>query len=387
MKKKQLGQFFTTNSDNILRGLEEFVREKNVVDPFAGGGDLMLWAEKNGAKKVEGFDVDDACVDNKKVFKNDSLLQSKKYRFVLTNPPYLNINKADSNTKDKYFRKSQFEDLYQISLDAIFDSEEGIVIVPINFLSAENSEKIRQRFFSKFKIVKMNYFKEQVFEDTTYNVIAFYYKRHGGLCEQFVIETTIFPDNKKVDIELARKFSWTIGGEFLNKIKDQENILGVHRLTEDILEKEKGSLSIHVAFNHIKDKRQIKASKKFRDLVESNLILLRAIDSGTQEGRIKLENIKKYNVECLISKESSRNMIYLLFDRQIELEQQQKIIDLFNEEINKQRENHLSLFLTNFRDNDRKRISFDFVYKFINHIYCEKINPKILAQTTFGYEL
>jgi len=34
--KKQLGQFFTTNSDYILRGFEKFVKNKEITDPFAG---------------------------------------------------------------------------------------------------------------------------------------------------------------------------------------------------------------------------------------------------------------------------------------------------------------------------------------------------------------
>jgi len=34
----------------------------------------------------------------------------------------------------------------------------------------------------------------------------------------------------------------------------------------------------------------------------------------------------------------------------------------------------LSLFLTNYRDKDRKRISFYFVYKFINYLYFNNLN-------------
>ena len=49
--KKQLGQFFTTNSDYILDGLQNYIKGKNVTDPFAGSQDLMLWAKKHEAKK------------------------------------------------------------------------------------------------------------------------------------------------------------------------------------------------------------------------------------------------------------------------------------------------------------------------------------------------
>jgi len=49
--KKQFGQFFTTNSDYILQGLEEFVKNKEITDPFAGNQDLIKWVRKNGCKK------------------------------------------------------------------------------------------------------------------------------------------------------------------------------------------------------------------------------------------------------------------------------------------------------------------------------------------------
>ena len=51
--KKQFGQFFTTNSDYILRGFEEFVRNKEITDPFAGNQDLIKWVRKNDCKKAK----------------------------------------------------------------------------------------------------------------------------------------------------------------------------------------------------------------------------------------------------------------------------------------------------------------------------------------------
>ena len=77
MKKKQLGQFFTTNADHILQGFEASVMGKKITDPFAGSRDLMRWAKKNGAKSVIGFDVDKNLVDKKEVFFNDSLNNPK----------------------------------------------------------------------------------------------------------------------------------------------------------------------------------------------------------------------------------------------------------------------------------------------------------------------
>jgi 16S rRNA G966 N2-methylase RsmD len=255
-----------------LSGLENFIKNKNVVDPFAGGGDLIVWAKKNGAKKVVGYDIDDKCVDNKTIFLNDSIHNPKKYDFVITNPPYLNVNKADKKTKEKYFYNFNFEDLYQISLSQLKNSKEGIIILPINFLSAENSKKIRDEFFARFYIVKMNYFKHQVFCDTTYNVIAFYYKeKKNSLNDKLSIKTTIYPERKNVLIELQAKYHWAIGGEFLEKIRNQKNILGVSRLTEkDIIKKENGKI-IKIAYNHVKNRDVFSVDDNFYDLIQKIL--------------------------------------------------------------------------------------------------------------------
>lgn len=380
MSKKQLGQFFTTNSDYILQGLEGYIKGKEVIDPFAGGGDLILWAKQHGAKNIKGYDIDEKYIDNKKVFLNDSINNQLKYKFVLTNPPYLHKNKADKKTKAKFFTP-QFEDLYQISLNSVINSEEGIVIVPINFLSAENSKKIRNIFFSKFEIVEINYFKQQVFPDTTYNVIAFYYKKNNNTSKnELHIKTHIFPDNEIITISIKQKYDWAIGGEVLGVIKNQKNILGVYRLTEDEMLGEDQKIEIEAAHNHIKNRETIKVSKKLYDQIKSNILLLKAIDTGTEKGKIALENIKDYDLECLISKPSSRNMIYLIFKDSISIQEQEELILLFNKELNKMRDDYLSLFLTNFRDNDRKRVSFDFAYKFLNYLYYNRIANYVKKQ-------
>jgi hypothetical protein len=376
--KKQLGQFFTTNSDYILKGLEKLVKYKNVFDPFAGGGDLIEWARKQGANKIQGFDIDKSFVNNKTVFEHDSLLEQKTYEFVLTNPPYLNVNKADDKAKEKYFNKFPYEDLYQISLASIMNSEEGVVIIPINFLSAENSQSIRDLFFSKFEIIEMNYFKHQVFADTTYNVIAFYYKKKNDFFKNgFEIFTHIYPDNKTIKIKLEKKYGWIIGGEFVSKIRNQDNELGIYRLTEEMVVKNKGSVKLPAAYNHINDRVDILVSKNMQELLKSNILFLKAIDSGSEKGKIALENVKDYEVECLISKPTSRHMIYLIFQDPLSISEQKKLISLFNKNLEKLRKDFCSLFLTNYRDKDRKRISFDFAYQLINYLYFYKIKGQI----------
>ena len=366
--KRQFGQFFTTNSDYILQGFEEFVKSKEVTDPFAGNQDLIKWVCKNDCKKAVGFELSRKYVDDKNVFYNDSINSPQRCKFVCTNPPYLHKNKADQEIKEKFFvgNHSSFEDLYQVSIFSILNCEEGILIVPLNFLCAENSKKIRNLFFDKFKIVKLNIFSEQVFEDTTYNVISFYFRRKKDSSEKIKIPAAIFPEKKQITFTVEKKYNWQFGGDFINRIQETENHLGIFRLTEDYLKS--GEYEIELAFQNIKDKKSLRISKDIKKLIEKNILFLRAIDSKNGK-KIQLEDIREYGVAGLVGKNTSRNMAHLIFKDAMSIKDQTELMNQFNEELNRERNKYLSFFLTNFRDNNRKRISFELTYKFLNYIY------------------
>src|SRR3989344_7730065 len=369
--KKQFGQFFTTNSDYILQGLEGFVKNKEVIDPFAGNQDLINWSRKNNCKEALGFDCDKKYVDNAAVFYNDSINSTQKYKFICTNPPYLHKNKADQKTKEIFFSgtNSGFEDLYQVSISSIIKSEEGILIVPLNFLCAENSKKIRDIFFNKFEIVRLNIFSEQVFEDTTYNVISFYFRRKKDNSGKDNIFATIFPEEKNIKFTIERKYNWQLGGDFFNRLKNTKNHLGIFRLTEDYLQS--GEYKVELAFQNIKNRMPLCIGKDLKNLIEKNILFLRAIDSKNGK-KIQIEDIRKYGVFGLVGKNTSRNMAHLIFKEEIPIGQQEVLMKVFNDELNQERKKYLSFFLTNFRDNNRKRISFELAYKFLNYIYDEK---------------
>jgi len=370
-KKRNLGQFFTTNSDYILQGFQEFVKNKNITDPFAGNQDLLDWSKNNNCKKVIGFDCDQKYVDNKKVFLNDSINNLRKYKFVCTNPPYLHKNKATKEVKEKFFlgKNSNFEDLYQVSIFSILNCEEGILIVPLNFLCAENSKKIRGLFSLGLEIIKLNIFSEQVFDDTTYNVISFYFRRKKALSEKNIFEARIYPEDKKIKLVLEKKYNWQFGGDFIYKIKNTKNDLGVFRLTEDFLRS--GEYEAEIALQNIKDKKLLKINKDIKKLLEKNILFLRAIDSKNGK-KIQLEDIRKYKILGLVGKNTSRNMAHLIFKKEISIDEQIELMEIFNNKLTVNRDKYLSFFLTNFRDNNRKRISFDLSYKFLNLIYYEK---------------
>ena len=369
--KKQFGQFFTTNSDYILQGLEGFLKNKEVIDPFAGNQDLINWSRKNNCKKAVGFDCDKKYVDNRNVFYNDSINLPQKYKFVCTNPPYLHKNKADQKTKERFFSgfRSNFEDLYQVSILSILNCEKGILIVPLNFLCAENSKKIRNLFFNKFDILKLNIFSGQVFRDTTYNVISFYFEKKKDDSGKNKIFATIFPEKKQVTFTVEKKFNWQLGGDFIDRIKNTKNDLGVFRLTEDYLLS--GEYKVEMALQNIKDKRIFRISRDLKKLIEKNILFLRAIDSKNGK-KIQLEDIREYGVAGLVGKNTSRNMAHLIFRKEVSINDQIELMKKFNEELNQGRNKYFSFFLTNFRDNNRKRISFELAYKLLNYIYDEK---------------
>lgn len=369
--KKQLGQFFTTNSEYILQGFGEFIKNKIVFDPFAGNGDLIKWAEQNDCKKVVGFDCDKNYTDGKKILLNDSINNPKLYQFVCTNPPYLHKNKADLKTKEQFFsgRHSIFEDLYQVSVFSLLDCEEGIIIIPLNFLCAENSKKIRDLFFDKFEIIKLNIFSEQVFNDTTYNVISFYFRRKKQGADINKIEAAIFPQNIEINFNIEKKYNWQFGGDFISRIKKTENSLGVFRLTEDYLKS--GEFEVELALQDIKDLKLFKISSELKKSLENNILFLRAIDSKNGK-KIQLDDIRKYDIKGLVGKSTSRNLAHLIFRREISIKEQEDLMERFNNELNKNRKQYFSFFLTNFRDNNRKRISFDMAYKLLNYLYYEK---------------
>ena len=102
-KKRDLGQFFTTNSDYILQGLGGFVKNKEIIDPFAGNQDLLRWAKTNKCKKLLVLIMIKNILTKEMFFLNDSINYPKDYKFVCTNPPYLHKNKAEKETKENFF--------------------------------------------------------------------------------------------------------------------------------------------------------------------------------------------------------------------------------------------------------------------------------------------
>lgn len=66
--------------------------------------------------------------------------------------------------------------------------------------------------------------------------------------------------------------------------------------------------------------------------------------------------------------QSARTYATLIIEPIITKEQQLELVNKFNSYINEKREKYNSLFLTNYREGERKRISFELVYKICGFI-------------------
>ena len=154
-------------------------------------------------------------------------------------------------------------------------------------------------------------------------------------------------------------------------MRETGNDLGIYRLTEDVIEE--GECEVKLALQNIKDVRNYKISKENKKALENNVLFLRAVDSKNGK-KLQLEDIRNYGVLGLVGKNTSRSMAHIIFGREMPKNKQIILMNKFNEEVNRNREKYSSYFLTNFRDNNRKRISFDFTYKLLNYLYMKDEN-------------
>lgn len=329
--KKNYGQFFTKNSEYIIGNLIKYIpHNKILVEPFCGEGDLIV-----SNNVWEKYDIEPKTTDT---IKQDTLINPPDYKdkFIITNPPFLYRNKSvDKKIYDIY----GVSDLYKAALLTFFDSDGGIIILPLNFLCDEDN-KLRNKFFNLFNIGYLNIFEETVFDDTSYTICSFYFYKKINKNSENNFNVMFFPKKEEKNITLTEESGWRLGGEFYDFLNNQKNI-GISRL--------------------VKNKTP-----------NSNLYL-RAIDTGTMEGRISLSICDEY----VYGKESDRTFATIILDKYYTLEEQKLICNYFNDILETYRSKYNSLFLTNYRNStssySRKRISFDIAYKLISFIIENKI--------------
>ena len=324
-KKVQFGQFYTTNSQYIIGNLiDDLQKDLVVVEPFCGQGDLLIFENE-----YEIYDIDPKL---KNCEKRDTLKNPPNYegKLVVTNPPFLAKNKNKDKTLYELYNVG---DLYKAAIKSILTCSGGILIVPLNFFCDEDNS-FREKFFTRFDLIRLNIFEETVFDDTTYTICSFSFKLKETETDVDIIECNFFPTKEIRKFELKKSSGYRIGSEFLDIIDSQKNI-GIKRLT-------------------------------FGKVPNSNLYL-RAIDTGSESGRIALT----INDTPFYGKESDRTFATLIMDKVYTRQQEEKICEEFNSILEKYRQMYNSMFLTNYRNSStyaRKRISVDVAYKLISYI-------------------
>ena len=341
--KQKRGQFYTVRSDYVLDTISLPANDSRcVIEPFAGKGDLLDWLKRNHCLlPIEAYDIDPKRND---IVRRDTLMDPPEYKncWILTNPPYLARNKCEEK---EVFEKYDTNDLYKCFILSITRQEPcrgGVMIIPVGFfLSPRDIDyHCRSSFLSKYRLTSVRYFEENVFPDTSTTVVAFSFERSTQLLTRQMVEWTMMPSNQKRTFLLCEEYQWIIGGEVYHlpismDIKIRRWIVGMVLLPDE----QKTSLTIH------------------------------ALDTGKQDGRIKLEYKKDYTYP---GKATSRSKATLcITGRMLSEEEQKKVSVRFSEWIEKKRADTWSLFLPQYRESKeyaRKRIPFELVYKIVNHL-------------------
>lgn len=324
--KKQFGQFYTTNYGYILQNLSIPITAKYIIEPFAGQGDLIKFAKR---KNIECYDIEPQA---KNIKKRDTILNPPDYygKFVLTNPPYLARNKSTDKT---LFDKYQQNDLYKCFISQLSGCIGGILIIPLNFWCSirKSDVLLRQKFLEEYSIIAINIFEEQVFDDTSYTICSFQFTRKTDISTKCFI----YPSGEQINFYLLEKNNYTIGGEIYNLPQNKK--IKIDRLT-----------------------------KKNRDSEFQTNLLLKCIDDSPRN-KIKLELSDDVYVDDTPNL-SARSYATLVVKPKITIDDQKRLSERFNKFLEENREKYHSLFLTNYRENTRKRISFKLAFEIVNYL-------------------
>jgi len=342
--KKALGQFYTTNNEYILQNMKIPDDIIDIIEPFAGNGDLVDFIKNTENLKNIKYNIDCYDIEPKKdyIIKRDTINEPPDYnnKYVITNPPYLARNKsADKKLFDKY----NVNDLYKCFIKNIIDitCSGGIIIIPLNFWSSirQADIEIRKLFLEKYKIIKLNIFEEQVFSDTSYTICSFQFEVKKQSNIPNIVEISVYPSKITIITELNSKNNYMIGGEIYKL--PLNNIYKITRLTN-----------------------------KNRDKCNTNILVKCIDDNITSQIGLSYVEDKDIYIDNTPN-QSARTYATLQIEPIINEEKQKKLIESFNKYLSEHREKYNSLFLTNYRESKdiaRKRISFDLVYSITEYL-------------------
>ena len=301
-------------------------------------------------------------------------LKQKKFPvYHITNPFYLYLGyiKKHSDTQKllHYFKKENigYQDLYQIAMinDLRSGIENLVYIIPSNFLyGASVSNKFRLDFLSYYKILKMVIFETKIFEFTGTNIcIGFFEKKKRPKIEDLKFSRIkLKKQNKIVHKDYLLKFDYKFRAgyefdEFLKKYRKKYPLKVKYYLLKDKVLENLGNNEVDVIdtnqYNNNKYKKlKLKVNEKLKQKLESNILYIRTVDTGSYHGRVGLGIIKAdFNVNgILVSGNTYRtHPIQIFLEPQLSLEDQILLKDYFNFILELFREHLDSEFLTTYK--------------------------------------
>jgi hypothetical protein len=337
--KKKLGQFYTTNYEYILQAMSIPDSITNIIEPFAGNGDLVGFIKKNSSDcNVECYDI-----DPKKdyITKRDTLKNPPNYKdkYVITNPPYLARNKSKEK---RLFDKYDVNDLFKCFMKELITNIclGGIIIIPLNFWSSIRlcDIELRKSFLEKYSIMLLNIFEESVFEDTTYTICAvkFELKTESSLNN---IRIIVYPSKIEINTVLCDNNNYMIGCDIYNmKLKNKYKITC---LTSKNIEK-----------------------------MNTNIVVKCIDDNSSNQIGLSYVNDSDIYVDDTPN-QTARTYATLVIEPAIDENNRKELVIKFNKFLDERRKKYNSLFLTNYRESKdiaRKRISFDLVYLIVGYL-------------------
>jgi len=406
-KKKTLGQFYTTNYNYIFQNFTIPKDTINIIEPFAGKGDLLKFISNHDDLTIECYDIDpkkESSFENKekiKIKQRDTFKDPPVYnqKFIMTNPPFLALNK----TFDKdIFQKYKKDDLYKCFIEQIIRDpcDGGIVILPLNFWCSIRKQDIllRKQFLQLYKIDQLNIFEEKVFQDTKYTVCSFQFtsykkimkhtysqqdnnkinnetkinkqakisninkknnqsnkenKHENQIKSSYPIHITIYPQKIELSCALEQKNNYMVGGEIYQL--PQDKTLHIDRLTHQNMNKDH-EFHTQILLKCIDDNDHSKIDLKY-------------ISLPIDQQKYNCADYTKYIDQTLNL--TNRSYAIIVIDKILSIDKQKQLVVSFNQFLNEQREKYHSLFLTNYRETTdiaRKRISFTLAFQIINYL-------------------
>jgi hypothetical protein len=323
--------------------------------------------------------------------------------YHITNPPYLYLGyiKKHSETQKllQYFKKDNigYQDLYQIAMlnDLRSGIEDLIYIIPSNFLyGASVSNKFRLDFLRYYKILKMVIFETKIFEFTGTNIcIGFFKKKKKPKIKDLTFSGIKIKKHNEIshkDYILKFQYKYRTGyefDEFLKNYRTKYPLKVKYYFLKDKMLENLGSSEIDVIdanqyMNNKYKKLKLKVNEKLKQKLESNILYIRTVDTGSYYGRVGLGIIKSdFNVNgILVSGNTYRtHPIQIFLDPQLSLEDQILIKDYFNFILELFREQLDSEFLTTYKysnaDYTRKYLGLTQTRKLIETFPYKSLTP------------